>query len=110
MKAIGSSTMEVDRNFDRTQWAELARETRPAFFSADKPGKGVEIRFSGYEAFALYLGWMFLEQGQPQSDAVMIMRRARKRLEAKHAEMLRWDASRPFGSATIARAGSLAGG
>ena len=66
-------------------------ETEHAFFSGDKPGKGVEVQFSEYEAFALYVGWMLLEQGQPQSDAVMIMRRAHKRLEAKYAEILRWN-------------------
>jgi hypothetical protein len=78
--------MEIDRNFDDTQWAAIAGELEYAFFSADKPGKGVETRFSEYEAFALLIGWILLEQGQPQSDAVMIMRIARKRLEAKFAD------------------------
>lgn len=103
--------MEIDRNFDATQWSDEAAETEHAFFSGDKPGKGVEVQFSEYEAFALYLGWMLLEQGQPQSDAVMIMRRARKRLEAKHAEILRWNPDLLFREEKIgkaARPGSLA--
>jgi hypothetical protein len=38
-----------------------------AFFSAEPPGRGVEIWFSSYEAFALLTGLRLMGHGWPQA-------------------------------------------
>jgi hypothetical protein len=59
-----------------------------AFYSQDAPGSGVEVMFSGYEAFALLAGHMLLEQGMPQATVVRIMLQLRPDLESAHREIL----------------------
>jgi hypothetical protein len=61
-------------------------DSRYAFYSQDPPGSGVEVMFSGYEAFALLLAIMLLEQGIPQATIVSILRQVRGDLEAAHAQ------------------------
>jgi hypothetical protein len=62
-----------------------------AFFSTDPPGKGVEIWFSVYEAFALLNGVRLMGHGWPQGLAVTVMRRVRRELEEQHGRILRHD-------------------
>ena len=62
-----------------------------AFYSEDQPGSGVEVRYSGYEAFALSVGLMLLEHGLPQATVVKLMREVRRPLEAAHGESLKKD-------------------
>jgi len=69
----------------RSQWPELANH---AFFSGSSPGKGTEVRFSGYEAFALALGLQMLGHKWPQKFVVETLRRLRPELE-KHHEKIR---------------------
>ena len=64
---------------------------RYAFYSEEPPGSGVEIMFSGYEAFALLAAVLLLEHGFPQAKAVRIMRQIRMDLEAAHRESLKKD-------------------
>ena len=45
----------------------------------------------GYEAFALLLGWRFLEHGFPQQKAVLALRRMRRPLEQEHARIMQLD-------------------
>jgi hypothetical protein len=59
-----------------------------AFFSADPPGKGVEIWFSASEAFALLNGVRLMGHGWPQGLAVSVMRRVRPELEEEHRRIL----------------------
>ena len=62
-----------------------------AFFSAAPPGRGVEIQFSSYEAFALMNGLRLMEHGWPQGAAVSIMQQVRPDLEAQHEGILLHD-------------------
>jgi hypothetical protein len=62
-----------------------------AFFSAEPPGRGVEIWFSSYEAFALLCGLQLMAHGWPQGHAVSVMRGVRPFLEKEHRRILRYD-------------------
>jgi hypothetical protein len=62
-----------------------------AFSTGERPGRGVEVWFSAYEAFALLLGVLLLEHRWPQRTAVRIMRLARPALEPEHARILSLD-------------------
>jgi hypothetical protein len=72
----------------------LPKSPRPelanhAFFSARSPGKGTEVLFSGYEAFALMLGLQMLNHNWPQKFVVQTLRRLRPELESQHRKILR---------------------
>src|SRR3974377_1989088 len=100
----------MDRSLGRN-----ARFTDPqianyAFFSSDMPGRGIEIWFSDYEAFALLTGLLLLRHGWPQSFAVGIMRRVRPELEKQHSRILKQDPKKLFDAEVIrqsARPGAL---
>lgn len=62
---------------------------RYAFFDEAPPGKGAEIWYSSYAAFALYLGFRLMDAGFPQSAAVAFLRRIRPDLEKENARILR---------------------
>jgi hypothetical protein len=86
-------------------------ETKFAFFSAEPPGRGVEIWFSSYEAFALLNGLRLMEHGWPQGLAVSIMRRVRLALEEQQKRILQLDPMWLFDKEAIkkdAREGALA--
>jgi hypothetical protein len=79
--------------------------------AADAPGSGVEVWFSGYEAFALLNGLRFMWHGWPQSFAVSVMRRIRPKLEKEHSRILGQDAKSLFDQEAIcrnAKAGDMA--
>ncbi len=67
-----------------------------AFYSQEPPGSGTEVKFSGYEAFALLAAIMLLEHGLPQATVVKVMRHVRRPLEAAHAESLKEDPAKLF--------------
>jgi hypothetical protein len=103
--------LERDRALGRSPRSSDPEEANYAFFSAKAPGSGTEIWFSAYEAFALYTALQLLEHGWPQTAAVNVLRRARPKLEPKHAEILRWDAAKLFDEKQIrksAKAGTVA--
>jgi hypothetical protein len=82
-----------------------------AFFSAEPPGRGVEIWFSAYEAFALLTGLRLMAHGWPQGQAVSVMRGVRPALEQEHRRILQLDPSWLFDQKAIrknARAGDHA--
>ena len=62
-----------------------------AFYSAERPGSGIEVMFSGYEAFALLAAIMLLEHGLPQASVIRVMRRVRGSLETAYAQTLKED-------------------
>jgi hypothetical protein len=80
--------LEADRGLPASNDAELAPF---AFFGAEAPGRGFEIWFSSYEAFALLNGLRLLEHGWPQGLAVSVMRDVRPNLEAQHKRILLHD-------------------
>jgi hypothetical protein len=81
--------LDTDRNLGRKAQSKNPEENQYAFYSEDAPGKGVEIWFSEYEAFALHLGLRLLAHGWPQTFVVSVLRRERSALEAQHQRILK---------------------
>jgi hypothetical protein len=75
----------------------LAHWNRPgkrfAFYSQEAPGSGIEVMFTGYEAFAVLAGLLLLEHGIPQATVVNILRQIRSDLEPAHRDTLKKDPS-----------------
>jgi hypothetical protein len=80
--------LETDRALPNSEGANGARF---GFFSAEPPGRGVDIWFSSYEAFALLNGLLLMAHRWPQGLAVSIMRRVRPALEEQHKRILLHD-------------------
>ena len=78
----------VDRRLGRGKRTRDRAGDRYAFYSQEPPGSGVEVMFSGYEAFALLVAIMLLEHGIPQATVVSILRQVRGDLATAHARRL----------------------
>ena len=83
--------LETDRALDREVGAAELKDVQYAFYSAEAPGRGIEVRFSEYEAFALLNGLLLMKHGWPQSFAVKVLRRVRSELERHHERILAQD-------------------
>jgi len=81
----------VDRRLGRGKRTRDRAGDRYAFYSQEPPGSGVEVMFSGYEAFAVLVAIMLLEHGIPQATVVSILRQVRGDLETAHARRLQMD-------------------
>jgi hypothetical protein len=81
--------LEIDRAQGRSPHSSDPVRVHYAFFSADPPGRGVEVQFSEYEGFALLTALKLMKHGWTQNVAVSIMRRARVELEAHHGRILK---------------------
>jgi hypothetical protein len=88
--------LDTDRTLGRNKQSTNSELANYAFYSDDSPGKGVEVEFSGYEAFALLIGLQLLQHGWPQSFVVGVLRRLRPELEQQHARILRQDPAKLF--------------
>lgn len=84
----------TDRQLGRGR--QSAADRRYAFFSHKPLGSGVEVMFSGYEAFALMAAIILLGHGMPQAKVVSILRDVRADLEAAHRETLQKDREELF--------------
>jgi hypothetical protein len=103
--------LETDRALGRAPRSHDPERACYAFFSSEAPGSGVEVWFSGYEAFALLNGLQLMRHGWTQGHAVSIMRQVRPELEGQHARTLKQDAKSLFDKQAIrqkARAGDMA--
>jgi hypothetical protein len=80
--------LEIDRALGRSPRSPDPSLSQYAFFSADPPGRGVEVQFSAYEGFALLTALQLMAHSWTQNLAVSIMRRARSELELHHARIL----------------------
>jgi hypothetical protein len=103
--------LDTDRALGRSPEATDPEEATYAFYSDEAPGSGIEVWFSGYEAFALLTGLRLMEHEWPQSFAVSVMRQVRAELEKEHAGILKRDPKTLFDQAEIrrnARAGDMA--
>lgn len=60
-----------------------------AFFDEAPPGRGAEVAYSAYSAFALYVGVRLMDAGFPQREAVAFLRHIRGDLEGEHRRILR---------------------
>jgi hypothetical protein len=81
--------LDMDRSLVHNPKSPDPNKANYAFYSGDSPGKGVEIWFSPYEAFALLTSLRLLQHGWPQSFAVGVLRRVRPQLEKQHARILK---------------------
>jgi len=77
-----------------------------ALFTGGAPGRGREVWFSAYEAFALLLGVLLMQHRWPQGTAVRILRQARPTLEPEHARILAQDSKELFDEAEVLRRAS----
>lgn len=111
LRIAAKRLLDTDRILKRSPRSNDPEKSNYAFFSSEAPGRGSEVLFSPYEAFALLLGANLLQHGWPQRAAVKILRRARPLLEPKHAEILNWDTAELFDRQKImqsAKPGDLA--
>jgi hypothetical protein len=88
--------LETDRGLGRSKRSADPERANFAFYSIDAPGRGIEIWFSNYEAFALLVGLRLMQHGWPQGFAVGVLRRMRPELELHHARILRQDPAELF--------------
>ena len=88
--------MNLDRSLGRNPRSNVPEKVNYAFYSADPPGTGVEIWFSGYEAFALLNALQLMQHSWPQSFAVSVLRLVRADLEKEHARVLKLDKASLF--------------
>ena len=103
--------LDLDRSLPRSSRSNRPELANYAFFSNDFPGKGAEVSFSDYEAFALMIGLQMLTHNWPQKFAVETLRRYRRDLEGRHKKLLRLNPNKLFDEKQIrasAQAGSLA--
>ena len=82
----------TDRRLGPRLRSTKAAGGRYAFHSAGPRGSGVEVMFSGYEAFAILAGLILLRHSLPQGAVVSILRQVRPDLELAHSETLKKDA------------------
>jgi hypothetical protein len=88
--------LDMDRSLDRNPRSADPERANYAFYSGDAPGRGVEVWFSDYEAFALMTGLRLLGHAWPQSFPVAVLRRLRPELEREHARILKQDPNTLF--------------
>jgi hypothetical protein len=81
--------LDTDRGPRRKARSRDPGRANYAFYSGGRPGKGIEVWFSDYEAFALMTGLRLLEHGWPQSFVVRMLRHLRPELEREHARILK---------------------
>lgn len=78
--------LEVDRNLGATQGPNP--DVSYAFYRAPPPGKGAEIAWSAYDAFALMIGVRLLRSEFPQRAAVEFLRMGRRPLKHEFERIL----------------------
>jgi hypothetical protein len=93
--------LDTDRAITSKARETSTNVTNYAFYSSDSPGKGAEISFSGYEAFALQTGWRLLEHGWPQSFVVNALRHIRFDFERQHSRIVKQDPATLFDKKAI---------
>ena len=95
--------LETDRGLGRSKRSADPERANFAFYDMDPPGRGVEIWFSEYEAFALLTGLRVMQHGWPQGFAVAVLRHVRPELEAHHDRILKQDPTTLFDQQRIIR-------
>lgn len=94
--------LDTDRNSTREARENGAKVVNHAFYSSDAPGKGSEVHFSEYEAFALETGLRLLDHRWPQGFVVNALRHIRRDFERHHSRILKQDPAMLFDAETIA--------
>jgi hypothetical protein len=93
--------LNTDRRLGRAKRSANPEQAIFAFYSRDSPGRGVEIWFSEYEAFALFVGLRLMQHSWRQGHVVPVLRRLRPELEQVHAHVLQRDPERLFNQELI---------
>ena len=93
--------LDTDRDATRKALATGADTVNYAFYSSASPGKGSEVYFSDYEAFALDTGLRLLDHGWPQGFVVNVLRHIRRSFERQHSHILKQDSVKLFDSKQI---------
>jgi predicted DNA-binding transcriptional regulator YafY len=88
--------LDLDRSLPRNARLKRVELANYAFFDSDSPGKGAEVLFSEYEAFALLIGLQMLNHNWPQRFAVETLRRFRTELQKQHKKILSLDPQELF--------------
>jgi hypothetical protein len=88
--------LDTDRRLGQTGHSANREYANFAFYSADRPGRGIEVQFSAYEAFALLIGLRLMQHSWRQGHVVAVLRRLRPELEKLHADILGQDPAVPF--------------
>ncbi len=78
----------TDRRLGGGKPSDVKAGRRYAFYSQKPLGSGVEVMFSGYEAFAVMAALIVLQHGVPQAKVVSILQELRSDLEVAHRETL----------------------
>jgi hypothetical protein len=97
--------LDLDRSLKRAR-SEDSGGANYAFYNSGAPGKGGEVLFSNYDAFALLTGLKMLNHAWPQNFVVTTLRRIRKELRLQHSMALRMRSKR---TGAEPRAGDIAG-
>jgi hypothetical protein len=95
--------LDTDRALERNPRSNAPAKAHFAFFRDAAPGTGVDVWFTGYEAFALLLGLQLMQHNWPQRVAVSILRQVRPDLEKEHDRILRIDRKTLFDPKKIKR-------
>ncbi len=95
--------LDVDRGLGRNKRSADPALANYAFYSEEGPGRGVEMWFSGYEAFALSTALRLMLHGWPQGFAVAVLRDRRPELEKEYDRILRQDPAILFDEEQIRR-------
>src|SRR5258706_11715416 len=88
--------LDLDRSLPRSSRSKRPELANYAFYSSDSPGKGTEVLFSDYDAFALMIGLQMLNHNWPQRFAVETLRHCRQELAGRHRKLLSLDPIKPF--------------
>ena len=93
--------MNLDRLQGRNRRSNRPEQANFAFYTDEAPGKGVEVEFTDYEAFALQTSLRLLHHGWPQTFAVETLRGLRPEMEPEHTRILRMDPAKLFNEEAI---------
>jgi len=88
--------LDADRAAGCAKRSDDPERSNYAFYSDESPGKGVEVNFTGYEAFALQIAMRMLDHGWPQGFVVSTLRRFRQELEKAYRRILRYEGRTDF--------------
>jgi len=78
----------LDRDRKQEQETPRGHPVRRAFHSEGPPGRGIDVLYSGYEAFALLIALRLMRGGLTQARAVDFLRDLRPLLAGSHFEIL----------------------
>jgi hypothetical protein len=81
--------LDTDRARGRRRHSSDPEEAHYAFYTADMPGRGYDIDFSEFEAFAILTGLRLMTLGWPQGIVVALLRHIRPRIEQQYARISR---------------------